>query len=67
MPIDWRRLDAGLDAVAMEAEAGHPDAARAALGRSMACVSGADRDKHRLQLEKTGLWAAFEGRVFRYS
>ena len=62
----WARRDVALRAH-LQPLAGAPElvhAARAALGRSMACVSGADRDKLRLQLEKTGMWAAFEGRVF---
>ncbi|MCS4510934.1 HAD family hydrolase [Xylophilus ampelinus] len=51
----------------LEAVPGAPDAVRAihaAYGGRIACASGADRQKVVLQLEKTGLVAWFDGRIF---
>ena len=68
---DWldafrERRNAALDRELIEI-AGAPVAVRAlhrALGGRIACASGADRVKVRLQLEKIGLLDAFEGRIF---
>ena len=62
----WQRRNAALDSELVEI-AGAPVAVRAlhrALDGRIACASGADRHKVRLQLEKVGLLDAFEGRIF---
>ena len=62
----WARRNAALERDLVEIE-GAPAAVRvlhAALGGRIACASGADRGKVRLQLEKIGLLDAFEGRIF---
>ncbi|OUM00245.1 HAD family hydrolase [Variovorax sp. JS1663] len=62
----WQRRNAALDSELIEI-AGAPVAVRAlhrALDGRIACASGADRHKVRLQLEKVGLLDAFEGRIF---
>jgi HAD superfamily hydrolase (TIGR01509 family) len=62
----WQRRNAALDRELVEI-AGAPVAVRAlhrALDGRIACASGADRHKVRLQLEKVGLLDAFEGRIF---
>ncbi|WP_076998536.1 HAD family phosphatase [Variovorax sp. KK3] len=62
----WQRRNAALDSELVEI-AGAPVAVRElhrALDGRIACASGADRHKVRLQLEKVGLLDAFEGRIF---
>ena len=62
----WTRRNAALDRDLVEIP-GAPAAVRslnATLGGRIACASGADRGKVRLQLEKIGLLDAFEGRIF---
>ena len=62
----WERRNAALDRDLVEIP-GAPAAVRAlhaVLDGRIACASGADRGKVRLQLEKVGLLDAFEGRIF---
>ena len=62
----WARRNAALDRDLVEIP-GAPAAVRAlhaSLDGRIACASGADRGKVRLQLEKIGLLDAFEGRIF---
>lgn len=62
----WARRNAALDRDLVEIP-GAPAAVRAlhaTLDGRIACASGADRGKVRLQLEKIGLLDAFEGRIF---
>jgi beta-phosphoglucomutase-like phosphatase (HAD superfamily) len=62
----WARRNVALDRDLVEIP-GAPAAARALhatlVGR-IACASGADRKKVELQLQKIGLYDAFEGRIF---
>ena len=62
----WARRNVMLDRDLVEIP-GAPAAARAlhaTLGGRIACASGADRKKVELQLQKIGLFDAFEGRIF---
>jgi len=62
----WARRNAALDRELVEIP-GAPAAVRAlhaALDGRIACASGADRGKVRLQLERVGLLDACEGRIF---
>ena len=62
----WQRRNAALDRELLEVP-GAPQAVRAlhaALDGRIACASGADRGKVRLQLGKIGILDAFEGRIF---
>jgi len=62
----WVRRNAALDRDLVEIP-GAPAAVRAlydTLGGRIACASGADRGKVRLQLDKVGLLDCFEGRIF---
>lgn len=62
----WERRNVQLDRDLVEI-AGAPAAVRAlhaALGGRIACASGADRRKVELQLQKIGLFDAFDGRIF---
>jgi len=62
----WARRNAALDRDLVEI-AGAPAAVRAlhaATQGRIACASGADRHKVELQLQKIGLFDAFEGRIF---
>ncbi|MEJ7688402.1 MAG: HAD family phosphatase [Variovorax sp.] len=62
----WLRRNAALDRELVEI-AGAPAAVRAlhaATGGRIACASGADRHKVELQLKKSGLLDAFQGRIF---
>ena len=62
----WVRRNAALERDLVEIP-GAPAAVHAlfdTLGGRIACASGADRGKVRLQLDKVGLLAAFEGRIF---
>ena len=62
----WARRNVALDRDLVEIP-GATTAVRAlhaALGGHIACASGADRRKVELQLQKVGLFDAFEGRIF---
>ncbi|MET0541165.1 MAG: HAD family phosphatase [Variovorax sp.] len=62
----WKRRNEALDRDLLEVP-GAPAAVRALhamLDGRIACASGADRGKVRLQLEKVGILDAFEGRIF---
>jgi HAD superfamily hydrolase (TIGR01509 family) len=62
----WARRNVALDRDLVEIP-GAPAAARAlhaTLNGRIACASGADRKKVELQLQKIGLFDAFDGRIF---
>lgn len=62
----WARRNIALDRDLVEIPGASiaVHALHAALGGRIACASGADRKKVELQLQKVGLFAAFDGRIF---